>query len=72
MKRYPREKFDHKTFDFFKFKIIVPDEKTKEEMIKSFKHLHDSHDIDTDLVLVNQLVQVHTYEESRNIEIGEV
>ena len=53
--------------DFFKYKIIVKDEKTKVEMIEAFKHIHDS-DIDTDYILVNQLA--HEYEDSRNIIVG--
>ena len=40
--------------DWTKYKIIVPTEKDKKELMEAFEHIHHS-DIDTDFVTVNQL-----------------
>lgn len=67
LKRYPED--EEKTLSedfFFKYKIVVPDEKTKKELMTAFKHIHDS-SIDTDYVMVNQLC--HEYLECRNIVV---
>lgn len=44
--------------DWTKYKIIVPTEKDKKDLMSAFKHIHDS-DVDTDFVTVNQLA--HEY-----------
>jgi hypothetical protein len=43
-----------------KFKIVVPTEQDKKNLQAAFEYLHDSRDIDTDFIVVNQLV--HEYE----------
>jgi lipoate synthase len=43
-----------------KYKIVVPTEEDKKEVQSALEHCHDSRDIDTDFVTVNQLV--HEYE----------
>jgi len=47
-----------------KYKIIVPTEKDKQELMDCFKIFHDS-DFDTDIITVNQLV--HEYLKGTNI-----
>ncbi len=47
-----------------KYKIIVPTQKDKSELIQAFKHFHDS-EIDTEYIVVNQLA--HEYIEGSNI-----
>jgi len=66
MKKYPEEQkdIDWTTFPFTKFKIVVPSKKDKKEIMSACKHLHDSRDIDTNYVTVNQLV--HSYMDVAN------
>ena len=61
MKRYPKGVVNlPKNFPFTKFKIIVPTERDKKEIVEACEHLHDAKGVDTDFVTVNQLV--HEYE----------
>ncbi len=46
--------------DWTKFKIVVPTDKDKEELMEAFKHFHDS-DIDTNYITVNQLSHEYLY-----------
>lgn len=55
MKKYEDFKND---IDFTKYKIIVPTNKDKKDLMEAFEHIHYS-DIDTDFVTVNQLA--HEY-----------
>jgi hypothetical protein len=57
-----------KNINWTKFKIVVPREEDKLELMEAFKHIHYS-DIDTDLITVNQLV--HEYLEGINIIVDE-
>ncbi len=55
------EKYDDrpiKDVEFTKYKIIVPTERDKNELLEAFEHIHYS-DIDTNNVAVNQLA--HEY-----------
>jgi hypothetical protein len=45
-----------------KYKIIVPTERDRNELMEAFEHLHYT-DCDTDLVAVNQLVHEYLCEE---------
>jgi len=58
-----------KKVEWTKYKIIVPTKKDKEEIVSAFKHFHDSNDIDTDFVVVNQLA--HEYITADNIIVDE-
>jgi hypothetical protein len=51
-----------------KFKIVVPREEDKLELIEAFSHIHYS-DINTDFITVNQLA--HEYLEGSNIIVDE-
>ena len=53
-------------FKFWEYKITVPDEETKKEMMDAFHHIYNS-SIDTSYVLVNQLA--HEYINGENISI---
>jgi uncharacterized protein YktA (UPF0223 family) len=60
MKRYPKNKnIDWSKFKWTKFKIIVPTKLDEKEVRSAFRHFHNSKDIDTDYVTVNQLA--HQY-----------
>lgn len=48
--------------DWTKYKIIVPTEKDKKDLMAAFEHIHYS-DIDTDYVTVNQLAHEYLNEE---------
>lgn len=48
--------------DWTRYKIIVPSEKDRNDLIDAFKHIHDSH-IDTDFVTVNQLAHEYLNDE---------
>lgn len=67
MERY--EDYKDSVPKMFKFKIIVPDKETKDEMTKAMKYLHNLFDLDTDYILVNQFV--HGYLEQGIIQIDE-
>lgn len=67
MKRYDDFE-DISKVDWTKFKIIVPTEEDKEEIIEAIRHIHYA-DIDTDFVTVNQLA--HEYLEGTNIIVDE-
>jgi len=66
MKKYDDFK-DIASVDWTKYKIIVPTQKDKEELIEAFNHFHYS-DIDTDYVTVNQLA--HEYLDGSNIIVS--
>ncbi len=57
MKKYEDYK-DLKNINWTKYKIIVPTEEDKQEILEAFEHLHYT-DCDTDYVTVNQLI--HEY-----------
>jgi hypothetical protein len=58
MKKYSDYKEDCSDVSWTKFKIIVPTEEDRQEVMKAFKHIHDAN-IDTEYVTVNQLA--HEY-----------
>lgn len=61
------EKYDDrkiKDVTFTKYKIVVPTERDRNELIEAFEHIHYS-DIDTNYVAVNQLA--HEYLTPNNI-----
>lgn len=56
MKRY--EDYENKSIPWTKYKIIVPTEEDRDELLEAFEHLHYS-DVDTENIAVNQLI--HEY-----------
>lgn len=58
-----------KNVEWAKYKIVVPTESDKEEILLGFKHFHDSLDIDTDYIVVNQMA--HEYITANNIIVDE-
>lgn len=56
MKRY--EDYEDKSYPWTKYKIIVPTEEDRDELLEAFEHLHYS-DVDTENIAVNQLI--HEY-----------
>lgn len=61
MKKYEDYK-DLKEVEWTRYKIVVPTEEDRQELMKAFKYLHYS-DIDTDYVAVNQLIHEYLTEE---------
>jgi hypothetical protein len=57
-----------KKVDWLKFKIIVPTEEEKKELMEVIESIHYS-DINTDIVGVNQIA--HEYIEGNNIIVDE-
>jgi len=51
-----------KDVEWTKYKIVVPTQKDREELMEAFKHFHDS-DIDTENISVNQLAHEYLTEE---------
>jgi hypothetical protein len=51
--------------EWTKYKIIVPTEKDRQELMEAFEHIHYS-DIDTEFVSVNQLA--HEYLDNKRID----
>lgn len=66
MTRYDNCKSNAEANSFVKYKIIVPTEEVRQELLEAFKHMHDA-DIDTEYVAVNHLA--HTYHDDGNIII---
>lgn len=54
-----------KDVEWTKYKIVVPTEKDRQELMEAFEHFHNS-DIDTDNIAVNQLA--HEYLDGERIE----
>ena len=65
-KRY--SDFEPYNIEYTKYKIIVPTNEDKIELIKAFEHIHYSM-IDTDIIAVNQLA--HEYLEGYSIIVDE-
>jgi len=55
-------KEEMKNVKWINFKIIVPTNEDKEEMMEAFYHIHNS-DIDTDYIAVNQIAHQYLSEE---------
>lgn len=55
------------SIDWTRYKIVVPNEKDKKELIGAFEILHNSN-VDTDYITVNQLV--HEYLTGDNILVN--
>ena len=78
MRRYEDYKSDKDKLDlsidelakvkWTKFKIVVPTEADKDELIEAIEHIHFA-DIDTEFVTVNQIA--HEYLEGNNIIVSE-
>lgn len=47
------------------YKIIVPTQEDKDELIKASKHIHDSFDTDKEFIVINQIS--HEYIHGTNI-----
>jgi len=66
------EKYDDRPAEevrFTDFRIVVPSEQDKQDLLEAFEHIHDS-EIDTNFVPVNQLAHVYyTPERGGNDEI---
>lgn len=58
MNHYKDYKEDCSDVPWTKFKIVVPTEEDKKELLEAFRHLHYT-DCDTQFVTVNQLVHVY-------------
>jgi len=63
MERY--EDYKDSVPKMFKFKIIVPDKETKDEMTKAMKYLHNLFDLDTDYIKAEDF----KFEQGRLIQI---
>ena len=46
-----------------KFKIVVPDQETREQLRAAFEYIHDNRIIDTDFMAVNALAHSYLYDE---------
>jgi len=58
-----------KKVEWTKYKIVVPSQEDKRELLDAFKHFHDSLGIDTDFIVVNQIA--HEYLTGNNIVIDQ-
>lgn len=47
-----------------KFKIVVPDQETREQLRAAFEYLHDNKLIDSDFIAVNVLVHSYLYDDA--------
>ena len=59
---------DLKKVKWTEFKIIVPTQADKDELMKAFQHIHYS-DVDTDYVVVNQLAHLYLDESAEKMII---
>jgi len=60
MKKY--EDYGDENIPWTRYKIIVPTEEDRQELMEGFEHLHYS-DVDTDNIVVNQLIHEYLDEE---------
>lgn len=66
MKKYSDHTFQNPpnfNYAWTKYKIIVPTEEDRQELMEAFKHIHDEADIDSDCIVVNQLI--HEYRDKQ-------
>lgn len=66
MKKYD-DFSQNESIQWTNYKIVVPTDEDKQELMETFKHFHDS-DIDTEFVCVNQLA--HEYLDGDNIIVS--
>ena len=52
------------------FKIVVPDKADKKELLEAFKYIHDEGNLDSDFIVVNQLM--HEYLRGDNIIVDRI
>ena len=60
MKKY--SDYPDNEWSWVKYKIIVPTEEDRQELMKGFEHIHYS-DVDTENIVVNQLIHEYLDEE---------
>jgi len=60
MKKY--SDYPENKWPWTKYKIIVPTEEDRQELMKGFEHIHYS-DVDTENIVVNQLIHEYLDEE---------
>ena len=60
MKKY--SDYPENNWSFTKYKIVVPTEEDRQELMKGFEHIHYS-DVDTENIVVNQLIHEYLDEE---------
>ena len=65
MKKY--SDYPENEWPWAKYKIIVPTEEDRQELMKGFEHFHYS-DVDTENIVVNQLI--HEYLDEERMEGG--
>jgi hypothetical protein len=65
MKKYK----DNKENKFFNFIITVPRQEDKDELLEAFRYLHDLKELDTDFIIVNQLVHLYMDEPENPVKI---
>ncbi len=61
MKRY--QEYEYEKWPWTKYKIIVPTEEDRKELMEAFEHFHNGSDTDTDNIVVNQLIHEYLDEE---------
>ena len=66
MKRY--EDYPNENWPWTKYKIIVPTEEDRDELLEAFEHIHDS-DVDTENIAVNQLIHEYLTPERSGIPL---
>lgn len=54
---------DFKSVEWTRYKIVVPKESDKKELMEAFRHIHDS-DVNTDFIVINQLSHEYLDEET--------
>lgn len=64
MKRYRDFKLEN--VEWTNFVIVVPTDRDKQEVQAALEYLHNSRDIDTDFIPVNQLVHEYDHGEGRS------
>ena len=60
MKKY--DDYPENEWSWVKYKIIVPTEEDRQELMKGFEHFHHS-DVDVENIVVNQLIHEYLDEE---------
>lgn len=61
MKRY--EEYEDNKWSWTKYKIVVPTEEDRKELMEAFEYFHYGSGIDTSNIVVNQLIHEYLDEE---------
>lgn len=70
-KRFILTEKEMKRVKWTDFKIFVPTEGDRKELMRAFKYIHDSNEMNSDIIVINQLMHLYLDEEQNVIKVTE-